>query len=61
MTIREATLAARQRTGNPMIGTTVKQAVWSVVTVEATKRSSKVTTLATGLTMQGAIDYLNSI
>lgn len=61
MYISDVTLAARSRTGNSRIGVCISRGEWRVVSVEFRGRTSKVEVLADNLTMQGAIDYLNSL
>lgn len=61
MAINDATLGARSRTGDSRIGVCISRGEWRVVSVEFRGRTSKVDVLADKLTMQGAIDYLNSL
>lgn len=62
--LQAATLNARVRTGDQRIGTSVRQGLFSVVTVEyitKPKRFTKVEVLAADLSVNDAITYLNGM
>lgn len=58
--LRAATMGARERTGKP-VGTAVKQGAFSVCLTFYGKRKTTVEVLADGLTVEGAIAYLDAM
>lgn len=59
--LRAATLAARERARDERIGMNVRQGVYAVCLVTYQGKRSNVETLADGLTVEGAISYLNGM
>ena len=59
--LRAATLAARGRTGNVAIGTSVQQGLYTVCLVTYQGRRTDVQPLASGLSVEGAIAYLDAM
>jgi hypothetical protein len=59
--IRAATMAARKRTGDDRIGTNVKQGAYVVCLVTYAGKRTIVDTLASGLSVDGTVAYLNTL